>query len=65
MLIFITGLKDHVFEALDLYAFQYLLKPIDEGKFAEVLERAAREAARKKERRVLFIKPRNLTLDQS
>ena len=65
VLIFITGLKDHVFEALDLYAFQYLLKPIDEGKFAEVLERAAGEAARKKERRVLFIKPRNLTLDQS
>ena len=65
ILIFITGIKDYVFDALDLYAFQYLLKPIDEGKFAEVLERAVREAARKKERRVLFIKSRNLTLDQS
>ena len=65
ILIFITGIKDYVFDALDLYAFQYLLKPVDEGKFAEVLKRAVREAARKKERRVLFIKSRNLTLDQS
>ena len=60
ILIFITGIKDYVFDALDLYAFQYLLKPIDEGKFAEVLERAVREAVRKKERRALFIKSRNL-----
>ena len=29
------------------------------------LARAVREAAKKKERRVLFIKSRNLTLDQS
>lgn len=65
VLVFITGIKDYVFDAFDLYAFQYLLKPIDEGKFAEVLERAAREAAKKRERRVLFIKSRNLTLDQS
>lgn len=65
VLIFITGIKEYVFDALDLYAFQYLLKPIDKDKFAEVLERAVREAGRKKERRVLFIKSRNLTLDQS
>ena len=65
VLVFVTGIKDYVFDAFDLYAFQYLLKPIDERKFAEVLERAVREAAKKKERRVLFIKPRNLTLDQS
>ena len=65
VLIFITGIKDYVFDALDLYAFQYLLKPIDEDKFAQVLERAAREAARKRARRVLFIKSRNLTLEQS
>lgn len=37
MLVFITGIKDYVFDALDLYAFQYRLKPIDERKFAEVL----------------------------
>ncbi len=65
VLVFITGIKDYVFDAFDLYAFQYLLKPIDEGKFAEVLERAVQEAAKKKERRMLFIKSRNITLDQS
>ncbi len=65
VLVFVTGIKDYVFDAFDLYAFQYLLKPIDEDKFAEVLERAVREGRRKKERRVLFIKSRNLTLDQS
>lgn len=65
VLIFITGLKEYVFEALDLYAFQYLLKPVNEKKFAEVLERAAREAGRRNTKKALFIKTRNLTLDQA
>ena len=65
VLIFITGVKEYVFDALDLYAFQYLLKPIDEGKFAEVLQRAAGEAKKRKEKKCLFIRTRNLTLDQS
>lgn len=65
VLIFITGVKEYVFDALDLYAFQYLLKPIDEGKFAEVLQRAEGEAKKKKEKKCLFIRTRNLTLDQS
>lgn len=54
ILIFITGLKEYVFDALDLYAFHYLLKSVDENKFAEVLEKAAREAGKKKERRGLY-----------
>ena len=65
VLIFITGIKEYVFDALDLYAFHYLLKPVDEGKFAEVLERATGEAKKKKEKKCLFIKTRNLMLDQS
>lgn len=65
VLIFITGMKEYVFDALDLYAFQYLLKPIDEKKFGEVLARAEREAEKKRERKCLFIRTRNLTLDQS
>ena len=65
VLIFITGIKEYVFDAFDLYAFQYLLKPLDEKKFAEVLDRAVKEAGRKKEKRGLFIKARNLTLDQT
>ena len=65
VLIFITGIKEYVFDALDLYAFQYLLKPLNEKKFVEVLDRAVKEAGRKKEKRGLFIKARNLTLDQT
>lgn len=65
VLIFITGLKEYVFDALDLYAFHYLLKPVDEKKFAEVLRRAAKEAGRKRGKRELFIKTRNLTIDQT
>ena len=65
VLIFITGIKEYVFDALDLYAFQYLLKPLDEKKFGEVLERALAEAGKRKERKILFVKAKNLTLDQS
>jgi len=65
VLIFVTGNREYVFDALDLYAFHYLLKPVDEDKFREVLERAADEVAKKKEKRFLFIKKRNLMLDQA
>ncbi len=65
VLIFVTGNREYVFDALDLYAFHYLLKPVDEGKFMEVLVRAAGEVAKKKEKKGLFIKKRNLTLDQT
>lgn len=65
VLIFITGIKEYVFDALDLYAFQYLLKPVDEKKFEEVLDRAEKEAGRKKERREIFIKAKNLTLAEA
>ena len=65
ILIFITGIKEYVFDALDLYAFQYLLKPVDEKKFAEVLERAVMEAGKKKEKKLLFIRRKNITLDQT
>ena len=65
VLIFITGIKEYVFDALDLYAFHYLLKPLDEKKFAEVLEKATYEVKKKTEKKCLFIKTRNLTLDQS
>ncbi|MBD5146261.1 MAG: response regulator transcription factor [Ruminococcus sp.] len=65
VLVFVTGIKEYVFEALELYAFQYLLKPIDEKKLIEVLYRAEREADKNKERCRLFIKTKNITLDQS
>lgn len=65
VLVFITGIKDYVFEALDLYAFQYLLKPVDEGRFREALGRAVREAGKNRKKQWLFIKKKNLTLNQA
>lgn len=37
MIIFVTAFKEYVFEGYDVGAFHYLLKPVDEHKFAEVL----------------------------
>lgn len=66
VLIFITGIKEYVFEAFDVAAFHYLLKPIEEGKFTAVLNQAVREAKKRKERGQgqFFIKTkhRNITL---
>lgn len=67
VLIFITGIKEYVFEALDIYAFHYLLKPVAEQKFTEVFEQALREAGLRNMRRKkqLFINTRNkgITID--
>ncbi len=67
VLIFVTGIKEYVFEALDIYAFHYLLKPVTEQKFTEVFEQALREAELRKMRRKkqLFINTRNkgITID--
>lgn len=67
VLIFVTGVKEYVFEAFDVAAFHYLLKPIKESKFREVFDRAAKEAEKRKEREQeqLFVKTknRNITLN--
>lgn len=44
ILIFITGIREYVFEAFDVHAFHYLLKPIEEKKFREVFRQAEAEA---------------------
>nr|WP_297863949.1 LytTR family DNA-binding domain-containing protein [uncultured Acetatifactor sp.] len=41
LIIFVTGYEKYVYDAFDVNAFQYLVKPVDEGKFAEVFGRAA------------------------
>ncbi len=40
ILIFISSSREYVFEAYDVEAFQYLLKPIDEKKLKKVLQKA-------------------------
>lgn len=66
VLIFVTGSKEYVFEAFDVSAFHYLLKPLEETKFKEVLTRALLESQRCKAGRQerLFIRTKNLTIDQ-
>ena len=41
IIIFVTGYEKYVYDAFDVGAFQYLVKPVDEQKFAEVFGRAA------------------------
>ncbi|MCM1128153.1 MAG: LytTR family DNA-binding domain-containing protein [Lachnospiraceae bacterium] len=67
IIIFITGIREYVFEAFDVAAFHYLLKPVDEAKFAEVFRRAEAEIARRRrrERHRLFLKSKGITLEQN
>ena len=56
IIIFVTALKEYVFEGYDVGAFHYLLKPIDEPKFREVMERAVSQIKREKHAEPLIIK---------
>ncbi len=58
IIIFVTALEEYVFQAFDVGAFHYLVKPFSEDKFASVLRSAAAqyEACREeKEERHLMI----------
>lgn len=63
IVIFVTGAKDYVFQAFDVAAFHYLLKPIEGKKFEEVFVRACREAEKRKkeETGLLLVRTRNRT----
>ena len=64
IIIFVTALDEFVFQAFDVGAFHYLVKPFDDGKFAEVLQNAVKQfedrkklerAGRKREKPSLMI----------
>ena len=70
VLIFVTAVKEYVFDAFDVAAFHYLLKPIEEEKFAEVFHNAIweiEEKATMQDGPTLLIqtKGRKLTLRQN
>lgn len=48
VLIFVTGVRDYVFQAFDVGAFHYLLKPLDPEKFTQVFLRAVGEVEKRK-----------------
>ena len=43
VIVFVSGYERYVFDAFDVGAFQYLLKPVDEEKFARVFARAVEQ----------------------
>ncbi len=51
IIIFVTGYEKYVYDAFDVGAFQYLVKPVDEQKFAEVFGRAVGQAISEEEQR--------------
>ena len=61
VIIFVTGYERYVFDAFDVGAFQYLLKPVDEEKFAKVFSRAVAQIGTTKEKlgRVLTLQSAN------
>ena len=61
VIIFVTGYERYVFDAFDVRAFQYLLKPVDEEKFAQVFARAVAQIGTTKEKlgRVLTLQSAN------
>lgn len=68
VLLFVTGRKEYVFEAFDVMAFHYLVKPIEEKKFTEVFQRAVKEAVRrgKREGKQILVKTKSksFTIDE-
>lgn len=56
LIIFVTAHKERVFDAFDVGAFHYLLKPLDQEKFERVLMRACEEIRKRKRREPLQIK---------
>ena len=61
VIIFVTGYERYVFDAFDVGAFQYLLKPVNEEKFAQVFARAVAQIGTTKEKlgRVLTLQSAN------
>lgn len=72
VLIFLTALEEYVFQAFDVEAFQYLLKPLNKVKFYQVMELAVKKARdggqEKQEQPCIVIKSgavtRNIKVDE-
>lgn len=64
LIVFITGIKEYVFDAFDVTAFHYLLKPVQIEKLQEILRKAERKLTREKhcKKRQLLIKTRDKSL---
>ena len=59
-IVFITGYSDYIAEGYDVSALHYLMKPVSESKFEEVLDRAL--ARRRREERTVTLKTNEATV---
>lgn len=50
IIIFVTGYEEYVYDAFDVDALQYLIKPVDTQKFAQVFDRAVKQVSAEQER---------------
>ena len=53
LLVFVTVLEEYVFEAFEVEACGYLIKPLDEGRFMRTMDRAFRSIMLKPKERLL------------
>lgn len=58
ILIFVSNSREYVFEAYDVEAFQYLLKPVDDGKLKRVLQKAALKTERRSQEFIVVSRER-------
>ena len=58
ILIFVSSSREYVFDAYDVDAFQYLLKPIDDKKLKRVLEKAVLKAENRSQEFIIVSKER-------
>lgn len=54
LLIFVTVLKECVFDAFEAEAFDYLLKPLDKGRFYRTMDRAVKALHRQTDKTVVI-----------
>lgn len=56
ILIFLTALEEYVYEAFEVEAFGYLLKPVEEDKLTKVFRRAIKKATEAKREDYILVK---------
>lgn len=65
VLIFLTGCEDFYREAFDLYAFHYLIKPVNPDDLTHVLQKALRQIAAPEETLQITFRGQNTILRQA
>jgi len=54
LLVFVTVLMDCVFDAFEVEAYDYLIKPLDSGRFRRTMDRAVKTLEQRAEKRLLI-----------